>query len=98
DSGDRHQILYFQEFGVCPPNYRAIRNNPKSEVFLMRNRTLIWLLLGGGAFVLAAVTLLAVFLTFGGSDGTDFGFSDRVQVVDIEGELVESGFSLVQLK
>jgi len=64
----------------------------------MRNRTLIWLLLGGGAFVLAAVTLLAVFLTFGGSDGTDFGFSDRVQVVDIEGELVESRFILDQLK
>src|SRR2546427_5399078 len=64
----------------------------------MRNRTLIWLLLGGGAFVVAAVTLLAVFLTFGGSDGTDFGFSDRVQVVDIEGELVESRFILDQLK
>ncbi len=64
----------------------------------MRNRMLIWLLLGGGAFLLAAVTLLAVVLTFGGNDGTDFGFSDRVQVVDIEGELVESRFILDQLK
>ncbi|PYS50116.1 MAG: signal peptide peptidase SppA [Acidobacteria bacterium] len=64
----------------------------------MRNRTLIWLLLGGGAFVLVAVTLLAIVLTFGESEGTEFGFSDRVQVVDIEGELVESRSILDQLK
>src|SRR5438093_1060227 len=64
----------------------------------MRNRTLIWLLLGGVACVLVAVTLLAIVLTFGASDGTEFGFSDRVQVVDIEGELVESRPILDQLK
>ena len=50
----------------------------------MNNRTLIWLLLGGGAFVLLAVTLLAIAVTFGEDEGTALGFSDRVQVVDIE--------------
>lgn len=59
---------------------------------------LIWLLLGGGAFVLLAVTLLAVFVSFGENSGGDFAFSDRVQVVDIEGELVDSRFIIDQLK
>ena len=43
----------------------------------MKNRTLIWLLLGGGAFVLLAVTLLALVITFGEDEGTALGFSDR---------------------
>src|SRR5262245_7541890 len=64
----------------------------------MRNRTLIWLLLGGGAFVLMAVVLAAVVLTFGGEGRGDFTFSDRVQVVDIEGELFESRSIIEQLK
>jgi len=59
---------------------------------------LIWLLLGGGAFVLLAITLAAVVLTFSGDDSGQFGFSDRVQVVDVEGELVESRLILEQLK
>lgn len=64
----------------------------------MRNKTLIWLLLGGGAFALLAVTLLAVVLTFGEDDGAEFAFSDRVQVVDVEGELIQSRAILDQLK
>ncbi len=64
----------------------------------MRNRMLIWLLLGGGAFVLLAVTLLAVFVTYGADSGGEFAFSDRIQVVDIEGELVDSRFIIDQLK
>src|SRR2546426_7462058 len=64
----------------------------------MRNRMLIWLLLGGGAFVLLAVTPLAVVLTFRNDEGADFGFSDRLQVVDIEGELFQSRPILEQLK
>ena len=59
---------------------------------------LIWLLLGGGAFVLLAVTALAVLLTFGQDDGSDFAFTDRVQVVDIEGELLDSRAVIEQLK
>jgi protease IV len=65
----------------------------------MRNRMLIWLLLGGGAFVLLAVTLMALLVTFTGEGGGgDFAFSDRIQVVDIEGELVDSRFIIDQLK
>jgi protease IV len=64
----------------------------------MQNRTIIWLLLGGGAFLLVAVIVLAVFVTFSDDDRSEFGFSDRVQVVDIEGELVESQSIIQQLK
>jgi len=64
----------------------------------MKNRTLIWLLLAGGAFVLLAVALVAMMLTFNGDEGTDFAFSDRIQVVDVDGELVESRSILDQLK
>lgn len=64
----------------------------------MRNRTLIWLLLGGGAFVLVALILVTVLITLNQNDGTQFGFSDRVQVVDIQGELVDSRPILDQLK
>ena len=59
---------------------------------------LIWLLLGGGAFVLLAVALVAMMLTFNGEDGTEFAFSDRIQVVEVDGELVESRSILDQLK
>src|SRR5262249_36233427 len=64
----------------------------------MQNRMIILLLLGGGAFVLLAVTLVAVLLSFSGEDGAEFAFSDRIQVVDIDGELVQSRTILDQLK
>jgi len=64
----------------------------------MRNRMLIWLLLGGGAFVLLAIALAAIVLTFSGGEGGEFAFSDRIQVVDIDGELVQSKPILEQLK
>ena len=64
----------------------------------MKQRMLIWLLLGGGAFVLLAVTLVALLLTFNADDGAEFAFSDRIQVVDIEGELFQSRTILEQLK
>ena len=64
----------------------------------MKQRMLIWLLLGGGAFVLLAISLLAIFMTFGSDEGAEFGFSDRVQVVDIEGELIDSRPIIEQLK
>lgn len=59
---------------------------------------LIWLLLGGGAFLLLAVTAVAVLWTFEGDDGGEFAFSDRIQVVDIEGELVDSRPIVDQIK
>ena len=48
--------------------------------------------------MLLSVTLLAVLVTFSQDDGADFAFSDRIQVVDIEGELIESRPILDQLK
>src|SRR5215467_7092381 len=64
----------------------------------MRNRMLIWLLLGGGAFVLLAAIAIAIALTVSPDEATEFSFSDRIQVVDIEGELVQSAPILQQLK
>src|SRR5262245_11130643 len=64
----------------------------------MRNRMLIWLLLGGGAFVLLAAIAVAIALTVSPDEAADFSFSDRIQVVDIEGELLQSSPILEQLK
>src|SRR4030095_14479658 len=64
----------------------------------MRNRMLIWLLLGGGAFVLLAVVVIAITLTVSTDDSADFPFSDRIQVVEVEGELIDSRSILDQLK
>jgi protease-4 len=64
----------------------------------MRNRMLIWLLLGGGAFVLLAVSVIAISLTIGPDETGDFAFSDRIQVVDVEGQLLQSRQILDQLK
>jgi protease IV len=64
----------------------------------MRNRMLIWLLLGGGAFLLLIAIIVAVALTVSPDEAADFSFSDRVQVVDIDGELVASRPVIDQLK
>jgi protease-4 len=65
----------------------------------MRNRTLIWLLLGGGAFVLFLVTAAALVVTLAESDGGgQFAFGDRIQLVHIDGTLTDSRFLLDQLK
>jgi len=58
----------------------------------------IWLLLGGGAFVLLAIALVAMILTFSGDEGTEFAFSDRIQVVEMDGQIIESRPILDQLK
>jgi protease-4 len=65
----------------------------------MRNRMLFWLLLGGGAFILLAVVALSLLLAYGGDgSGGEFAFGNRIQVVDIEGELVDSRPIIEQLK
>jgi len=48
--------------------------------------------------VLLAIALAAIVLTFSGEDGGEFAFSDRIQVVEIDGELVQSRQILEQLK
>ena len=65
----------------------------------MRNRMFIWLLLAGGAFVLFLVTVAALVVTVGSGDGGGgFAFGDRIQVVNIDGELTDSRMLLDQLK
>jgi len=64
----------------------------------MRNRMLFWLLLGGGAFILLAVVALSLILAYSGEGSGDFAFGNRIQVVDIEGELVDSRPIIEQLK
>ena len=48
--------------------------------------------------MLLIVMLLAFVLTFSGDGRTDFAFSGQIQVVDVDGELVESRSILDQLK
>ena len=48
--------------------------------------------------MLLAIALVAVMLTFSADDATDLTFSDRIQVVDVDGELVVSRPILDQLK
>jgi protease-4 len=64
----------------------------------MRNRMLLWLLLGGGAFVLILIVALSLVLAYSGSDSGDFAFGNRIQVVDIEGVLADSRPIIEQLK
>jgi protease-4 len=57
-----------------------------------RSRTLLWILIGGGAFflfVLAVFTLVYVTLHAGGEETTSFaGFGDRIGVVDLDGVIL----------
>jgi len=48
--------------------------------------------------VLLAVALVAMMLTFSGDEGTEFAFSDRIQVVEMDGQIIESRPILDQLK
>ena len=48
--------------------------------------------------MLLVITLLAVMVTMGNDESADFGFSDRVQVVDLQGEIVDSREVIQQLK
>ena len=48
--------------------------------------------------MLLAVFVLAVSLTVSSDESRDFPFSDRIQVVDVEGELIQSRAILDQLK
>ena len=48
--------------------------------------------------MLLVVTVLAVLVTVGGDDGGEFGFSNRIQVVDLQGEIIDSQDVIQQLK
>jgi len=52
----------------------------------------------GGALVLLALTAVTLLLSIGSDDETEFVFGDRIQIVDIEGELIDSREVVSQLQ
>ena len=60
----------------------------------------MWLLLAGGAFAIFLVAVIALVLVLVPSTGGggEFGFQERIQVVDIEGELLDSRGVIEQLE
>jgi protease IV len=67
-----------------------------------RSRTLLWILIGGGAFflfVLAVFTLVYLTLHASGGETASFsGFGDRIGVVDLEGVILSPQPVVDQLK
>jgi len=65
-----------------------------------RSRVWLWLLLGGGAFVLFVIAVFAlVYLSFGGNDEESFGgFGDKIAVVDLDGVILSPKQIVPQLK
>src|SRR5277367_3859077 len=66
-----------------------------------RSRTLLWILIGGGAFflfVLAVFSLVYITLHAGGGDAGLSGFGDRIGVVDLDGVILSPHPVVEQLK
>src|SRR5881227_2512666 len=66
-----------------------------------RSRTLLWVLIGGGAFflfVLAVFTLVYLTLHAGGTDSAITSFGDRIGVVDLNGVILSPQPVVAQLK
>ena len=66
-----------------------------------RSHTLLWVLIGGGAFflfVLAVFALVYLTLHAGGSDAGISGFGDKIGVVDLEGVILSPQPVVGQLK
>ncbi|MCU1300863.1 MAG: signal peptide peptidase [Candidatus Sulfotelmatobacter sp.] len=66
-----------------------------------RSRTLLWILIGGGAFflfVLAVFSLVYLTLHAGSNEATFGGFGDRIGVVDLDGVILSPQPVVGQLK
>src|SRR5579859_7835558 len=66
-----------------------------------RSRTLLWILIGGGAFflfVLAVFSLVYLTLHAGGTDAGITSFGDRIGVVDLDGVILSPQPVVSQLK
>ena len=66
-----------------------------------RSRTLLWILIGGGAFflfVLAVFSIVYLTLHAGGGDAGIGGFGDRIGVVDLDGVILSPQPVVGQLK
>src|SRR5882757_7455244 len=66
-----------------------------------RSHTLLWILIGGGAFflfVLAVFSLVYLTLHAGGNEAGFGGFGDRIGVVDLDGVILSPQPVVAQLK
>ncbi len=66
-----------------------------------RSRTLLWILIGGGAFflfVLAVFSLVYLTLHAGGNESSFGGFGDRIGVVDLDGVILSPQPVMGELK
>jgi protease-4 len=65
-----------------------------------RSRVWVWLLMGGGVFILFVIAVFTlVYLSFGGHDEEAFsGFGDKIAVVDLEGVILSPKQIVPQLK
>src|ERR1700758_5682928 len=66
-----------------------------------RSRTLLWILIGGGAFflfVLAVFSLVYLTLHAGSNQASFSGFGDRIGVVDLDGVILSPEPVVGQLK
>jgi protease-4 len=64
-----------------------------------RSRVWLWLLIGGGAFLLFVVAVFGlVYLSFGGGDDEAFGFGEKIAVVDLDGVILSPKQIVPQLK
>ena len=65
-----------------------------------RSRVWLWLLIGGGAFVLFVIAVFTlVYLSFGSNNEQSFGaFGDKIAVVDLEGVILSPKQVVPQLK
>jgi protease IV len=66
-----------------------------------RSRTLLWIVIGGGAFflfVLAVFTLVYLALHAGGEETSLTSFGDKIGVVDLEGVIIEPKTIVPQIK
>ena len=66
-----------------------------------RSRTLLWILIGGGAFflfVLAVFTLVYLTLHAGGEQASLTSFGDKIGVVELEGVILDPKIVVGQLK
>src|SRR5215467_4525888 len=66
-----------------------------------RSRTLLWVVIGGGAFflfVLAVFTLVFLALHTGDQNASIHGFGSKIGVVDLEGVIISPNEMVQQLK
>src|SRR5438445_3777926 len=65
-----------------------------------RSRLWLWLLLGGGAFIvfIIAVFALLILASHGNDEKSEFSFGDKIGVIDLEGVIIEPQTIAKQLK